>query len=153
MRRNFLVPWFVARGSVPRAIYMAKRQTQVNQALQRFNKQKVCSNRVRRFLRLPGEREEAALAGMSGAPAVARVSAAAEAALKAEFGKVHDPRGIRLLATMQAAVVEHFAAKGLGFTDIKDMLVVSKTMPERKEKYWATLLSNEGPRDPDQGGV
>ena len=63
-----------------------------------------------KFLRLPGEREEAALAEMPSAPAVARVSDAAEAALKAEFGKVHD--GIRLLATMQAALVEHFAAKG-----------------------------------------
>ena len=92
-------------------------------------------------LRLPGEREEAALAEMPSAPAVARVSDAAEAALKAEFGKVHD--GIRLLATMQAALVEHFAAKGQSFTDIKDMLVVSKTMPERKEKYWATLLSKD----------
>ena len=57
---------------------------------------------VEKFLRLPGEREEAALAEMPSAPAVARVSDAAAAALKAEFGKVHD--GIRLLATMQVGL-------------------------------------------------
>ena len=44
------------------------------------------------------------------AAAPARVSAAAEAALKGEFGKAYD--GVRLLGTVQAKIVEHFAAKG-----------------------------------------
>ena len=73
------------------------------------------------------------------AAAPARVSAAAEAALKGEFGKAYD--GVRLLGTVQAKIVEHFAAKGQSLQDVKDMLVVSKNQPERMERYWQKLLS------------
>ena len=45
------------------------------------------------------------------------LSAADKAALTAEFGKVHD--NIRLLAPMQKAIVDHFAGKGEGWTDVK----------------------------------
>ena len=73
------------------------------------------------------------------AAAPARVSAAAEAALKGEFGKAYD--GVRLLGNVQAKLVEHFAAKGQSLQDVKDMLVVSKNQPERTERYWQKLLS------------
>ena len=50
------------------------------------------------------------------APAVARLSAAGEAALKAEFGKSYD--GVRLRTALQAQIVEHFARLGRGLTDV-----------------------------------
>ena len=57
----------------------------------------------------------------AAAPAPARLNAAGEAALKAEFGKAYD--GVRLRASLQTALVAHFAGKGVGLTDVKDMLL------------------------------
>ena len=59
----------------------------------------------------------------AAAAAQARLSAAGEAALKAEFGKVYD--GVRLRERLQRALVEHFAGKGQGVTDVKSMLTVA----------------------------
>ena len=66
------------------------------------------------------------------------LTAAGKAALVAEFGKVWD--GVRLLGSIQTAIVDHFAAKGEGLTDVKDMLVISKTNPGGTEKFWRDLL-------------
>ena len=71
----------------------------------------------------------------------ARLSAAGEAALKAEFGKAYD--GVRLRASLQAGLVAYFAGKGLGLTDVKDMLLVSKNFPERSERIWERLLKSD----------
>ena len=76
-----------------------------------------------------------------GAPAAARINAAGEAALKAEFGKSYD--GVRLRVSLQAELVEHFAKKGRGLTDVKDMLTVSKNFPERSERIWEKLLKSD----------
>ena len=78
------------------------------------------------------------------APAAAapvRLSAAGEAALKAEFGKAYD--GVRLRASLQADIVAHFAGRGVALTDVKDMLLVSKNFPERSERIWERLLKND----------
>ena len=77
----------------------------------------------------------------AGAPAPARLSAAGEAALKAEFGKSFD--GVRLRPALQTALVDHFAGKGRGITDVKDMLTVSKNFPERSERIWEKLLKSD----------
>ena len=77
----------------------------------------------------------------AAAPAPARLSAAGEAALKAEFGKSYD--GVRLLSTVQHQIVEHFAQKGRGWTDVRDLLLVSKHFPERSERVWEKLLKND----------
>ena len=66
------------------------------------------------------------------------LTAAGKAALVAEFGKVWD--GVRLLGSIQSAIVDHFAAKGESLTDVKDMLVISKTNPAGTEKFWRDLL-------------
>ena len=75
------------------------------------------------------------------AAAPARLSAAGEAALKAEFGKAYD--GVRLRASLQADIVAHFAGRGLGVTDVKDMLMISKNFPERSERIWEKLLKDD----------
>ena len=72
------------------------------------------------------------MATPAAAPAVARLSAAGEAALKAEFGKAYD--GVRLRASLQADIVAHFAGRGVALTDVKDMLLVNKNFPERSEQ-------------------
>ena len=86
---------------------------------------------------------KAATAEMSAvaAPAPARLNAAGEAALKAEFGKAYD--GVRLRASLQADLVAHFAGRGLGLTDVKDMLLISKNFPERSERIWEKLLKDD----------
>ena len=75
------------------------------------------------------------------AAAPARLSAAGEAALKAEFGKSYD--GVRLRGALQAQIVEHFAKLGRGLTDVKDLLQISKNFPERSEKIWVKLLQSD----------
>ena len=75
------------------------------------------------------------------APAPARLNTAGEAALKAEFGKAYD--GVRLRPSLQASLVAHFAGKGVGLTDVKDMLLVSKNFPDRSERIWEKLLKND----------
>ena len=75
------------------------------------------------------------------APAPARLNAAGEAALKAEFGKAYD--GVRLRASLQADLVAHFAGRGLGLTDVKDMLLISKNFPDRSERIWVRLLKDD----------
>lgn len=75
------------------------------------------------------------------APASARLNAAGEAALKAEFGKAYD--GVRLRASLQADLVAHFAGRGLGLTDVKDMLLISKNFPDRSERIWVRLLKDD----------
>ena len=90
-----------------------------------------------------GQRKKKQLTEMAAAaaPAPARLSAAGEAALKAEFGKSYD--GVRLLSTVQHQIVEHFAQKGRGWTDVRDLLIVSKHFPERSERVWEKLLKND----------
>ena len=77
----------------------------------------------------------------AAAPAPARLNAAGEAALKAEFGKAYD--GVRLRASLQADLVAHFAGRGLGLTDVKDMLLISKNFPDRSERIWVRLLKDD----------
>ena len=65
--------------------------------------------------------------------AAAPLTAAQEAALKAEFGKVFN--GVRVKAHTADTLVKHFAGQGDSLTELRDIL----TMEKDKEDEWGPI--------------
>ena len=70
--------------------------------------------------------------------AAAPLTAAQEAALKAEFGKVFN--GVRVKAHTADTLVKHFAGQGDSLTELRDILTMEKDKEDEWRPIWAQIF-------------
>ena len=81
------------------------------------------------------EEQERELADMA---AVTPLTAAQEAALKAEFGKVFN--GVRVKAHTADTLVKHFASQGDSLTELRDIMTMEKDNEDEWRAIWAQIF-------------